>query len=240
MEAYALYATSLILLTTSNNNKGNDDIVAGGGGGGGVACDEEGLTEAIHNVQYGRRRIHTAILRSLNHHFQMKEPHKNSSNQQQQQSQSSDGALDDTTGWRALETNLNALACYIDVCVGTAVTNTAAGGLGGGGSYVDEESSLFLTIITTAIDGQGGGNDLSVVLTDKAEDDRSWFLPALQYCCTKHVNRHVSAAGAALLGALVSSCVRSSHPLHTSLLLDSDSKLCAVIGDALRATLADN
>jgi hypothetical protein len=127
VEAYALYATSLILLTTSNNNKGNDDIVAGGGGGGGVACDEEGLTEAIHNVQYGRRRIHTAILRSLNHHFQMKEPHKNSSNQQQQQSQSSDGALDDTTGWRALETNLNALACYIDVCVGTAVTNTAAG-----------------------------------------------------------------------------------------------------------------
>jgi len=36
------------------------------------------------------------------------------------------------------------------------------------------------------------------------------------------------------------SCIHSSHQLHTFLLLDSDSKLRAVIGDALRATLADN
>ena len=66
------------------------------------------------------------------------------------------------------------------------------------------------------------------------------FLPGLQYCCTTHGNRHVRSAGAALLGALVSSCVRSSHPLHTALLLNSDSKLGTVIGDALQATLADN
>lgn len=215
--AYALYTTSLLLLT-----KGNDDDTA--------MADRVELTEAIHNVQVGRRRIHTAILRSLNYHFQMKEPdNKDSSNQQEQkQSRSSDGALDDTTGWRALETNLNALACYIDGCVGTAAT---AGGGGGGGSYVDEEISLFLT----KPNGQEWGNN-----GDDDDDDRSWFLPGLQYCCTTHVNRHVRAAGAALLGALVSSCVRSSHLLHTSLLMDSDNLLRAVIGDALRATLADN
>lgn len=219
--AYALYTTSLLLLlTTSSNNKGNDDTATADGGE---------LTEAIHNVQVGRRRIHTAILRSLKYHFQMKEPdNKDSSNHHEKQSRSSDGALDDTTGWRALETNLNALACYIDGCVGNVGNNVAAGGEGGG-LYVDEEIRLFLT----KPNGQEWGNNGN-------DDDQSWFLPGLQYCCTTHVNRHVRAAGAALLGALVSSCVRSNHPSYTSLLLDSDSKLRSVIGDALRASLADN
>ena len=61
-------------------------------------------------------------------------------------------------------------------------------------------------------------------------------------CCVSHVNRHVRAAGAALVGAIVGLCTRmlpSSGPVHP-LLLDADSGFRKVIGDVLGATLADN
>ena len=128
-------------------------------------------------------------------------------------SAASDGALDDTTGWRALETNLHALASYVDGCVGRAGTNVYRGG-----SYIAEEINLF----------------------DGKDDDKICFLSGLQNCCIIHVNRHVRAASAAVLGVLVKACMRSRDSSHQDLLVEDDSPFRSVLKESLRSTLSDN
>jgi hypothetical protein len=198
--AYARYATSLLNWLGSGNAEASDST--------GVEFTK--LEEAIQKVQVGRRSIHSAILISLKKHLEMKEPVRESNNQ----SKASDGALDDTTGWRALETNLHGLASYIDGCVGRHA----------GGSYIAEEISLFQT--PSAVEGA---------------EDVSWFLLGLQHCCVVHVNRHVRAASAAVLGVLVKSCMRlRGDTTHQALLVEEDSPFRSVLKESLRATLADN
>jgi hypothetical protein len=54
-----------------------------------------------------RNRVHSQIIRSIQEHIQ------EGRDQPEKYSKSSTGALDDTTGWRALETNWQCLACWI-------------------------------------------------------------------------------------------------------------------------------
>ena len=189
--AYARYSTSLLNWLHSSSGDTNDE------------AERNKLQLAIEHAQIGRRNLHAAILLSLKSHLDMKEPSRENN-----PSTASDGALDDTTGWRALETNLHALASYVDGCVGKKN--------GGAGSYVNEEAALF---------------DCT---------DSSWFLSGLKYCCVVHVNRHVRAAAAAVLGVLIKSCMRSRDPAHEDFLVDEDSPFRLVLKETLKGTLADN
>lgn len=96
-------------------------------------ADQSGeMTEKIDELQIKRREVHDAILKSLKFHFEMKVREveiagKDVDENGEKVSKASDGALDDTTGWRALETNLHALAGYID----------------GNPAYLSEQSDLF-------------------------------------------------------------------------------------------------
>ena len=198
--AYALYATSLLNWVGSLDPKPTNNEM------------KKSLEESVQRVQIGRREIHTAILHSLKAHLEMKEP-----NRDENPSAASDGALDDTTGWRALETNLHALASYVDGCVGRAGTDGYMGG-----SYIAEEIGLF----DSGDDGE--------------ENHSTWFLSGLQHCCVVHVNRHVRAASAAVLGVLVKACMRSRDSSHRDLLVDDSSLFRLVLKESLRSTLADN
>mmetsp|Transcript_20102 Transcript_20102/g.37851 ORF Transcript_20102/g.37851 Transcript_20102/m.37851 type:complete len:622 (-) Transcript_20102:1635-3500(-) len=228
---YALYATSLLNWLGSCNI--SEEV-----GSNNCSNDEENnqlkqLKQSIYSAQTGRRAIHAAILLSLTSHLQMKEPSRTDN-----PSAASDGALDDTTGWRALETNLHALASYIDGCVGRSSSNASADdvfvGDGSGhnadkGSYVDEEIHLFQ----------------SPELGDDGGDDQfGWLLSGLEHCCVIHVNRHVRAASAAVLGVLVKACMRSSSrgggDSHRHLLVDETSLFRSVLKNSLRSTLEDN
>ena len=193
--SYALYATSLLNWIGSSD----DDI---------ETDEKELLKEAIDKAQLGRKVIHAAILNSLKSHLEMKEPSRDDN-----PSAASDGALDDTTGWRALETNLHALASYIDGCVGKAGSENYMGG-----SYIAEEIDLFV----------------------EGKDDNYWFLSSFQHCCVVHVNRHVRAAATAVLGVLVKACMRSRVVSHQDLLVDNDSLFRLVLKESLKSTLADN
>ena len=222
--AYALYATSLLnwmaIASTTTTTTIDDELF------------DAPLKAAILHSQHGRRQIHNAILLSLKTHLEMKEPCRDAN-----PSAASDGALDDTTGWRALETNLHALASYIDGCVGKGgvVNNNVNGDNDNSdvtsGSYLLEEAHLF-------------------ELSSKGDDDNDkngWFLAGLQHCCIVHVNRHVRAASAAVLGVLVKSCMRSrntnssrNQELIDFYLVDEESSFRIVLKESLRATLADN
>ena len=107
-------------------------------------------------------------------------------------SRSSEGALDDTTGWRALETNWQGLASYIAAM---------------GDSYWKFHP-----------------------ITPK-------LLEACEYSCITHVNRHVRAAGIAVLEHWIR-C--STNDEHSSYLLDTASPLRKTIVGVLKVTLADN
>ena len=194
--AYALYSTSLLNWLGSEEFVMDDD-------------EKKKLEDTIHSAQLGRREIHSAILHSLKSHLEMKEPEKEG------KSAASDGALDDTTGWRALETNLHALASYVDGCVGRAGSDGYKGG-----SYIAEEMDLF-----------DGNND---------DENLTWFLSGLQHCCVVHVNRHVRAASAAVLGVLVKACMRSRDAHHRDLLVNDISQFRSVLKESLRSTLEDN
>ncbi|KAL9191093.1 hypothetical protein ACHAXT_000799 [Thalassiosira profunda] len=187
--AYATYATSLLNWMGTLETK------------------DAKLEAAIATANEGRREIHSTILQSLKVHLEMKEPSRADN-----PSKATDGALDDTTGWRALETNLHALASYVDGCAGRPGTEGY-----NGGSYVAEEVGLF----------EGG-------------EGEAWFLSGLEHCCVVHVNRHVRAAGAAVLGVLVKACMRSRDPVHRDLLVEDDSPFRLVLKETLRSTLADN
>lgn len=197
--AYALYATSLLNWLGSTTISNEEE--------------QKQLEEAAKNVQLGRHQIHNTILHSLKTHLEMKEPSRENN-----PGAASDGALDDTTGWRALETNLHALASYIDGCVGRAGSEGYMGG-----SYVAEDIGLFKP------DSGEGGDEFD-----------NWFLSGLQHCCVVHVNRHVRAAGAAVLGVLVKSFMRSREASHRDLLVEEDSAFRLVLKDTLRGTLEDN
>eukprot|EP00571_Detonula_confervacea_P013737 CAMPEP_0172298416 /NCGR_PEP_ID=MMETSP1058-20130122/1086_1 /TAXON_ID=83371 /ORGANISM="Detonula confervacea, Strain CCMP 353" /LENGTH=881 /DNA_ID=CAMNT_0013007691 /DNA_START=25 /DNA_END=2670 /DNA_ORIENTATION=- len=201
--AYALYATSLLnwLGSTSEESNNNNNE------------EREQLEQAAKKNQVGRKQIHSVILHSLKSHLEMKGPSRENN-----PGAASDGALDDTTGWRALETNLHALASYIDGCVGRAGSDGYRGG-----SYIEEEIRLFKP---SKEDG----------------DFDNWFLSGLQHCCVVHVNRHVRAASAAVLGVLVKACMRSSRDAssHRNLLVETDSAFRLVLKETLRGTLEDN
>lgn len=209
--AYALYSTSLL-------NYQRDIIINND------QDEDPQLKQTIQTAQQGRASIHNAILSSLQSHLQMREPSRDNN-----PSKASDGALDDTTGWRALETNLHALASFIDGCVGKGVVEFDGEDEGGSnvsysGSYMLEEERLF----------------------SNEDEENRWFLTGLQHCCVLHVNRHVRAASAAVLGVLVKSCMRcrSSHGkdgnYHENLLVEDDSPFRLTLKESLRATLQDN
>jgi hypothetical protein len=67
--------------------------------------DENGHLWEVHKME--RDAIHDQIVRSVNDHIQV------GRDDAVKYSKSSGGALDDTTGWRALETNWQCLACWI-------------------------------------------------------------------------------------------------------------------------------
>lgn len=139
-----------------------------------VALREEQLQEATIE-------LYDSIVASI--HRLLKEGRDNS----EAYSKSSTGALDDTTGWRSLETNWQALASYI-------AANTSE-------DYWKNHS----------LDGA--------------------LLEACEYSCITHVNRHVRAAGIAVLEQWIK--IASPEALTESELRDTTVKV-------LRDSLADN
>lgn len=202
--AYALLTTGLVIRLADGNASES-------------VCMSDELTHKVEGLQPLRKEVHDAILKSLKFHFEMKRaevvPAKDSpgnvgneaNSEQHKLSKASDGALDDTSGWRALETNLHALAGYIDGCCVSPPAPTDIYP----GSYLKEQSQLF--------------------------NESNWFLQGLEYCSVTHVNRHVRAASSAVLGVLVSTCMKCHS--HEMLL---DSPLRDVIKESLKANLADN
>jgi len=77
-------------------------------------------------------------------------------------------ALDDTTGWRSLETSLHAYACWVDGC----------------GTY------YWAAEIHEDIQK----NYHQYLFQQPVENKTETLLDILQNCCTKHKNRHVRAA----------------------------------------------
>mmetsp|Transcript_7159 Transcript_7159/g.17450 ORF Transcript_7159/g.17450 Transcript_7159/m.17450 type:complete len:807 (-) Transcript_7159:221-2641(-) len=67
----------------------------------------EGDNEIWEHHKLERDAIHEQIVRSVNEHI------REGRDDSKKYSKSSTGALDDTTGWRALETNWQCLACWI-------------------------------------------------------------------------------------------------------------------------------
>lgn len=66
---------------------------------------KEGDNVDLHAAE--RNRVHSQIIRSIDEHI------REGRDNPEKYSKSSTGALDDTTGWRALETNWQCLACWI-------------------------------------------------------------------------------------------------------------------------------
>lgn len=135
---------------------------------------------SIHHSELDVRSLYDHIVDSLYQHLdQGRDVDGN-------YSQTSTGALDDTTGWRALETNWQGLASYI-------------GGLGRAFFELHE-------------------------LTPR-------LLESCEYSCMTHVNRHVRAAGIAVLEQWIA--VAPANML-------ADSPLRTTIVTVLKVTLGDN
>ena len=109
-------------------------------------CLPDEMKQRVSDLQIKRREVHDAILKSLKFHFEMKvreaemdvnDGVRTEEGADEKISKASDGALDDTTGWRALETNLHALAGYIDGNCVTSSTNPVTV------SYLSEQAHLF-------------------------------------------------------------------------------------------------
>lgn len=145
-----------------------------------IALKDDSLEEST-------KQLHDDILKSLHQHL------NEGRDNPERYSKSSTGALDDTTGWRALETNWQGLAAYVAAS---------------GASYVEKHE-----------------------LTEQ-------LLEACEYSCIEHVNRHVRAAGIAILEQWVKCCEGSST--NSRLLLDPESNLRKTIVKVLKVTLADN
>jgi hypothetical protein len=109
-------------------------------------------------------------------------------------SRTSTGALDDTTGWRALETNYLCLASLVNAL---------------GGDFLTE-----------------------FPLTDDVLDD-------CEFSCVTHVNRHVRAAGMAVLEKWIVAAAASGGT-HAELLTSPTSLLRKKITEVLKIGLGDN
>ena len=84
-------------------------------------------------------------------------------------SRDSCGALDDATGWRAVEIDLHALASYVGRCVGMYITDAE------------------VTEADATADTGGGGSSL------RRHGDGT-LLGELRFCSIEHVNRHAREA----------------------------------------------
>lgn len=163
--------------------------------------------------------LYDTVLHSLYEHLK-------SGRDTENKSKSSEGALDDTTGWRALETNLYGIGSFVQASGYRYFSFSGGGDVGG--YHVDEE-----------------------------------LLSSVEYCCVKHVNRHVRAAGISVLEQMVHACTSSlyhnmeasamgSDPVDVAandtrvgrcamdLLLIPDSKLRQTIVKVLMTALSDN
>jgi HEAT repeat len=127
--------------------------------------------------------LHESILRSIYHHLEL------GRDEAANYSKSSTGALDDTTGWRALETNLQGLASYIAA----------------------SEYFAHFALTTEVLD-------------------------ACEYSCVSHVNRHVRAAGIAVMEQWITAA-KDKYP---EMILDPASPLRLRTIKVLKVTLADN
>ncbi|KAL7578252.1 hypothetical protein ACA910_012671 [Epithemia clementina (nom. ined.)] len=139
-----------------------------------------------------RKSIHDRVVSSIQEHLAQG---RATAEKDSQYSKSSTGALDDTTGWRALETNWQCLAAII----------SAMGPL-----YFDDFG----------------------VFSDQLLQD-------CQHSSIVHVNRHVRAAGMAVLEQCIAAAVRS--PTHSATLLaDTQSSFAQTMVAVLRDGLGDN
>mmetsp|Transcript_27446 Transcript_27446/g.60408 ORF Transcript_27446/g.60408 Transcript_27446/m.60408 type:complete len:824 (+) Transcript_27446:216-2687(+) len=121
-----------------------------------------------------RDAIHEQIVRSVNEHIQQ------GRDESEKYSKSSAGALDDTTGWRALETNWQCLACWIASLGSNYYEHLVTG------NDADADSNA---------DGDGKRSESNAAM------DR--LLQNLEYSSITHVNRHVRAAAIAVLEQLI-------------------------------------
>jgi hypothetical protein len=137
-------------------------------------------------------------------------------------SRDSTGALDDTTGWRSVETSLQAVAAYINGC---------------GGAYVRDDGAEDHAAAGTAQDGQAQA--ATTTIDRLSSEDDGTLLAALRYCSISHVNRHVRAAGVQVLEQLIHSIV-AAGPDRMDMLTEPSAPLRVVIVDVLKTTLADN
>ena len=154
----------------------------------GVYCKATVLLQQGESL---RIDIHSRVVSSIQQH--LAQGRKTAEEAGSNFSKSSTGALDDTTGWRALETNWQCLAALI----------SAMGPL-----YLDDFGAF----------------------SDQLLQD-------CQHSCVVHVNRHVRAAGMAVLEQCVAAAVRS--PVHSaSLLADTQSSFSKTMVVVLRDGLA--
>mmetsp|Transcript_23801 Transcript_23801/g.34747 ORF Transcript_23801/g.34747 Transcript_23801/m.34747 type:complete len:844 (-) Transcript_23801:437-2968(-) len=132
--------------------------------------------------------------------------------------------LDDTTGWRALETSLHSFASWIDGC---------------GSDYWALQKSntkigLFdVLMVPTPEESQGN------------ENEKETLLHILEQCCTSHVNRHVRAAALQTMEQLVKSAatafsIESGRQDNEDNPLLDTSPLRSATGRILTVTLGDN
>eukprot|EP00545_Synedropsis_sp_CCMP1620_P006796 CAMPEP_0119004190 /NCGR_PEP_ID=MMETSP1176-20130426/1004_1 /TAXON_ID=265551 /ORGANISM="Synedropsis recta cf, Strain CCMP1620" /LENGTH=772 /DNA_ID=CAMNT_0006955871 /DNA_START=8 /DNA_END=2326 /DNA_ORIENTATION=- len=135
------------------------------------------------SLQEATQTLHNSILASLHEHLKAGRDES-----VKQHSKSSTGALDDTTGWRALETNWQGLAAYI----------------------------------------RASGSQYSALHPLTPE-----LLEACLYCCNTHVNRHVRAAGIAVLEQLVWIATKDE-------LVTPTAPLRQTVVAVLKVSLADN
>jgi hypothetical protein len=169
---------------------------------------EEG-TDSFAMAKEQRIAMQTSLVRSIDQHI------THGRDDGQKYSKSSTGALDDTTGWRALETNWQCLAC----CIASM-----------GSHFFDD-----LAIIDTHTTGSDSSSD------GKCNDKETTFAVMLTHCeysAVTHLNRHVRAAGIAVLEQMVT--IAGSDPKWHSLLVSETSPLRAALIAALKGGLGDN
>lgn len=175
---------------------------------------------AVATLTAQRRSLHAHIQRSLQAQLAAGRDEAGP-----ELSRDSTGALDDTTGWRSVETSLQAVAAYVNGC---------------GGAYVTDGDDLLPSgtaqdgHTTDAVDDEAKGG-----AADLATENDGTLLAALRYCSISHVNRHVRAAGVQVLEQLIHSVVAAGGG-SMEMLTDPQAALRVIIVDVLKTTLADN
>jgi hypothetical protein len=147
------------------------------GQGGGGACHTWTLRETDNaTAQTQRLSILTNLVKSVDQHIAKGQgegisgdTETDTSNKDNTYSKSSEAGLDDTTGWRALETNWQCLACWI-------------ASLGGSFYTCLEQTTTTTADITGSGGGGGGGGGVPDLVVTQ-------LLSQLEYSCKTHVNR---------------------------------------------------